>query len=99
MLSNGVIIPEELPPPEQAACYHGFRVHLQIIQWKMLDETEILNPTDWGWKRYDGYLVPVPTDKDVAPANLLKVIKCKCKSSGKNQCRTNLCSCRKNGLK
>ena len=71
MLSNSVIIPEELPPSEQAACYHGFRVHLQIIQWKMLDETEILNPTDCDWKRHDGHLVRVPTDKDVALANLL----------------------------
>ena len=35
--TDDVIKPAELPPPEQALCYHGFRVHFQIIQWKMLD--------------------------------------------------------------
>ena len=38
-------------------------------------------------------------DKDVAPANILKVIKCRCKSTFKNQGGTNLCSCKKNSLK
>ena len=40
MLTDGVTTREELPSLEQAACYHGFRMHLQIIQWKMLDETQ-----------------------------------------------------------
>ena len=31
-------IPVKLPFSEQAACYQGFRVRLQIIRWKMLDE-------------------------------------------------------------
>ena len=33
-----------------------------------------------------------------APDDLLKVIRCKCKSTSCNQCGTNLCSCRKNEL-
>ena len=33
-----------------------------------------------------------------APDDLMKVICCKCKSTSRNQCGTNLCSCRKNGL-
>ena len=33
-----------------------------------------------------------------APDDLLKVVRCKCKSTSCNQCGTNLCSCRKNGL-
>ena len=65
----------------------------------MLDETQSLNPADWDWKKDNVYLVPIPTDKDVAPANVLKVIKCRCKSTSKNQFETNLCSCKKNGLK
>ena len=51
MLTDGVITPKKLPPSEQAACYHGFRAHLQIIQWNMLDETQSLNPTNLGWKK------------------------------------------------
>ena len=79
MLTDGVITLEELPPSEQVACYHGFCVHLQIIQWKMLDETQLSNPTNWGWKKGNGYLLPIPTDKDVAPSNIQKMIKCRCK--------------------
>ena len=99
MLSDGIIEPEKLPPSERAAYYHGLRVHLQIIEWKMLDDMHKLDPTAWGWK-FDGVcLVPIPTDKDAAPSNILKVIRCKCKSSTKNQCGTNVCSCKKHGLK
>ena len=65
----------------------------------MLDETQPLNLRDMVLKKDDGYLVPITTDKDVASANILKVIKFKCKSTSKNQCGTNLCSCKKNGLK
>ena len=57
----------------------------------MLDETQLLNPTNWGWKKDDGYLVPIPTD-NIASSNILKVIKCRFESSSKNQCGTNLCS-------
>ena len=95
MITDSVTTPEELPPSEQAACYQGFHVHLQIIQWKMLDEMQSLNSSDWAWKKDNGYLVSVPTDKDVAPANTLNVIKCRCKSTSKNQCGTNLFSCKK----
>ena len=47
MITDSVTTPEELPPSEQAACYQGFHVHLQMIQWKMLDEMQSLNPSDW----------------------------------------------------
>ena len=50
------------------------RVHLQIIEWKLLDDTVSLDPTAWVWKFVNGSLAPVPTDKDVAPPSILKVI-------------------------
>ena len=33
--------PEKMPPTESAAILHGFRVHLQIMNWKILDEEEV----------------------------------------------------------
>ena len=99
MLSDGIIQPEKLAPSERAAYFHGLRVHLQIIEWKLLDDTVSLDPTAWGWKFDNGSLAPVPTDKDVAPPSILKVIRCNCKITSKNQCGTNDCSCKKNGLK
>ena len=99
MVCKGVIEPEKLPPTERAAHYHGLRVHLQVIEWKILDETSNLDPMEWGWKDDNGKLAPIPTDKEVGPPNLLNVIRCRCKTSSKNPCGTNICSCRKHGLK
>ena len=39
------------------------------------------------------------TDIAAAPENLRKFVRCKCKLSSRNPCGTNICSCRKNGLK
>ena len=39
------------------------------------------------------------TDLDVAPDSLLKFVQSKCKLSSKSPCNTNMCSCRKNGLR
>ena len=37
-----------MAPTERTAFYHGQRVHVQIITWKVLDNTEIqLMPDEW----------------------------------------------------
>ena len=96
--SNTTIKPQNLPPTECAAFYHCLRVHLQVIQWKLLLQTN-LQPTDWGWKLNQGRYDPIMTDLDAAPGNILKFVRCKCKVSSKNTCGTNNCLCRRNGLK
>ena len=98
MVCEGLIEPEKLPPTERAAWFHGLRVHLQTIQWKILDDTINLEPEKWGWKKDNGVLVPIPTDKEIAPPDLLQIVRCKCKMSSRNPCGTNVCSCRKNGI-
>ena len=92
-------LPERLPPTERAAHYHCLRVHLQVLQWKHLS-TSIphMNATEWGWKFEQGHFEPIATDLKPAPDDILKVIRCSCKSTSKNQCGSNSCSCRKNGL-
>ena len=87
-----------MPPTERAAFFHGLRVHLQIVSWKMLDEGVQLNPEGWGWVIEDAKMTPIKSDKVVAPEMLLKIIRCNCKSTSKAPCSTNLCSCRKHGL-
>ena len=91
------IEPQSLPPTERAAYFHSLRVHLQVAQCKTLC-LSVLVPTDWGWKVEKGALVPITTDKEAGPQNLLNFIRCKCKLTSKNTCGTNICSCRKNGL-
>jgi len=91
------VLPEKLPPTERAAYYHCLRVHFQVVVWTTLGSTDI-EPSEWGWKMEGGRLTPIATDLEPAPSDLLKVIRCNCKSLVTNQCLTNLCTCRKNGL-
>ncbi|XP_066924439.1 uncharacterized protein [Clytia hemisphaerica] len=57
MLSDGLIEPEKLPPSERSAYYHGLRVHLQIMQWLLMDEDDTtFKPIEWGWNQSVGYL-------------------------------------------
>ena len=99
MCYKGKVEPERMPPTERAAFFHGLRVHLQIVAWKMLEDNEVqLNPCNWGWIINGNTMTPIKTDKAVAPESLLKVIRCNCKMSSKAPCATNQCSCRKHGL-
>jgi hypothetical protein len=99
MCCKRVFEPERLPPTSRAAYFHGLRVHHQIVSWMMIDTNDdsTLSVDEWGWELDDGLLVPVKTDIDVAPENLLQIVRCNCKSL-KNQCGSNLCTCRKHGL-
>jgi hypothetical protein len=89
--------PERLPPTNDAAKYHLFRVHIQTVQWKYLMAVD-LNATEWGWKEENGMLLPITTDLKAAPDDLLSVISCKCKMSKKRPCSSLVCTCRKHGL-
>ena len=75
MLANGLIEPEKLPPSERSAFRHGLRVHIQIMQWLLLDEDdETFTLTEWGLVRTDDHLRPITTDKVIVPPEILKVI-------------------------
>ena len=55
--------------------------------------------SNWGgWTRLSDGLTPIPTDRDVAPGNIWKIIRWKCKNTAKNQYATNICTWQKNGL-
>ena len=90
-------VPERLPPTQRAAYYHCLRVYLQVSQWRKL-AVACMNATEWGWKIENNKFSPIPTDQQPAPEEILKTIRCSCESSSKNQCGTNMCTCRKNGL-
>ena len=93
------LLPENLPPTERALTFHAYRVHLQVSQWKALSlSLDCLNPLEWGFQK-DGIIAPVMTDQEPAQEKLLCFVRCKCKSSSKNPCSGNVCSCVPNGLK
>lgn len=96
--SKSTIEPQKLPPTERAAYYHALRVHLQITLWRQLSNNS-LDATEWGWTVSGNQMTPIFTDLGAAPEDLLRFVRCKCKSSTKNPCGSNSCSCRKHGLK
>ena len=89
MATKGVIAPERLPPTERAAFYHGLRVYFQIIVWSLIKNFE-MDALNWGWIMNNGMLVPIRTDKDVAPDCLTKVIRCNCKVNTSHRICTEL---------
>ena len=52
-----------------------------------------LCPNDWGWQYRDESLVPLITDRPVAPTRVLRIVSCGCKTG----CRKT-CGCPKAGL-
>ena len=92
------IQPERLPPTERAAAFHSMRVHIQVMIWKNLSPIG-LHPCEWGWKVEVNKLMPIKTDMDSAPEEMLKFVRCKCKMNSRQPCSNNSCSCRKHGLK
>ena len=95
MICNGVIEHEKLQPGDEAAKCHGFRAHLQVVEWKMLDQRFNLSPTEWDWKEMitsqnKKCLTPVRTSKAAAPENLLIVIRCRCKERKTNVVQTSV---------
>ena len=92
-VARGLVEPSKLPPSEDAAHQHSLRVYLQTSIWKSLD-VFCLDPCEWGWAMVNNVYEPVALSIECAPDQLLKFVRCKCKSG----CSSNLCSCRKHGL-
>jgi len=59
-----------------------------------LQPYSIAYPTDWGWKEESRQLIPVMTEKNAAPDELLKVIHCNCLA----ECKSSRCRCWRYGL-
>ena len=72
--TNKTIKIESLPPYERAACQHSFRVYLQVMDWKYLEENHY-DPSDWGWSLKGGFYHPILADEPVAPDHLLKFVR------------------------
>lgn len=89
---QGKLKPERLPPSTGAVVQHSRRTFTQLREWILLDP----NLSDMhGWElKNHGYHV-IYTTNEIAPAELLNLVFCKC--SG--QCTTNKCNCFRNNVK
>ena len=74
---------ESLPPSENAAQKNSYRVYLQVMGWKLLEEAPV-DLLEWDWILRNGLYHPGCTEKPAAPADLLDFLRCKCKLSSKS---------------
>ena len=86
-LSKSAVKPELLGPTQDAAELHILRCFHQVQVWKEIPS----DPLSRGWKEHNGKMMPIELRKPIAPPELLKVIRCKCKT----ECSNNRCSCRR----
>ena len=89
--STSHVQPQSLPPTSSAAKYHSLRVYYQIQEQKGFGDK--IRPEEWGWIKMKEF-VPVQTDLAPAPQELLRVIRCNCKSD----CSSSRCTCKKHGM-
>ena len=84
---------ESLGPTTDAAQQHILRIHYQISEWRGNSSFE---PLDWGWRLTSGgKLMPIEMTKPNAPVELLKSLKCGCKTD----CSRKNCTCKQYGVK
>jgi len=74
--AKAFVTPERLPPTSSATTFHSLRVYYQIMVW--MGMANDMNPIYWGWKEESRRLIPVMTEKNAAPDELLRVIHCNC---------------------
>ena len=85
-----------LPPTVEAFRENVARAHYQVVIWKHAHEQHLSNlePLDHGWVREESSNSLVPktvADISLAPAEILRLIRCSCNSSV--PCRSKRCSC------
>ena len=91
-----------LPPTSEAFKENVKRAHHQAIMWRSLEDSSLpeLHVEKYGWVK-DSKLktlqpVLIPTNVELAPETVMRLIRCGCKSV--NPCRTLSCSCKRDGL-
>ena len=77
--------PENLPPTEASAKLYSARVFLQVQAWL---GNITLSPNEWVYELEGGHLRAVRMVNRAAPDNLLKVMRCNCKSTCSTLSRT-----------
>ena len=75
------------PPQEQPYIIVWESTCKYVQQW--MGNPSQLQPTEWAWYEKGGRYFAVLTDKAAAPPNLLKIIRCNCKTG----CNSKQCTC------
>ena len=91
-----------LPPTSESFRQNILRAHLQMKIWlnSLESQPPDLDPTSYGWSKDKGTKALSPTTVAVGvnlvPEEILKLIKCSCRSD--KPCQANRCSCKSAGI-
>ena len=86
------VTPERLPPTASACRFYSLRTYNQIMEW--MGCSDVMAPSERGWKVEGDKLVPLMTAKSPAPDELIQMIHSNCLEG----CNTLRCICRRHGL-
>ena len=86
----------KLPPSPGAFTQHVKRACCPLIVWASANqvETREVDPLNFGWEQCDGALMPVTTEDEIAPEELITLVSCNCNGN----CSNNHCTCKKNNV-
>ena len=93
VISSSYVPFDRIPTTSRACHFHSLRVQCQISTWKNLET--VMPMEEYGFKKEDGAVLAITTDKPVAPADLLKDIGYSCQSAN-TLCAS--CGCATKGL-
>lgn len=98
LFRTGTSSDRSLPPNQDALKLHVMRANYQCKIWRSAIESKINcpSPHNYGWIVEDETIRVLWLDQPYAPPNILKTIKCSCKSS---RCKSGKCACRKQDMK
>lgn len=55
--------------------------------------TTVANLQEWDWKEHEQKYIPIATDIDIGPAEIMKAACCKCRSDSRKPCGGQNCMC------
>ena len=86
----------KLPPSPGAFTQHVKRACCPLIVWTSANqvETREFDPLNFGWELCNGALMPVTTEDEIAPEELITLVSCNCNGN----CSNNHCTCKKNNV-
>ena len=91
-----------LPPTNDSFRQNTLRAHLQVAIWlnSLESHPPDLDPICYGWNKDEGSNILTPTTVaegvEMVPEEILKAIKCSCKSD--KPCQSTRCSCKSAGI-
>lgn len=84
IISTKYVTLPNMPPTSRVCFFHSMRVHHEMSAKRNMQT--VLDKDIFGFKGINNPVVPVVTDKPVAPEELLREVRCSCKVGSCTSC-------------